>query len=244
VTINAPALSSIVELRQYTLHPDERDVLIDLFDSAFIESQEVLGMRVIGQFRDVDDPDRFVWLRGFSDMTSRADSLQAFYGGPVWKANRDVANATMIDSDNVLLLHPAHPGSGFAPDARLRPPPGTGGAGDGMVVVTVYPLDAPAGSGTSDYFERTLAPLLRSAGAAVLGSFVTEESANTFPALPIRENENVFVWLAGFHDAKTALALSVPDSEIPGASGSPQRLRLTPTARSLLTGSSRPCSAT
>ena len=41
----------IVELRQYTLHPGKRDVLIDLFDREFVESQEALGMKVIGQFR-------------------------------------------------------------------------------------------------------------------------------------------------------------------------------------------------
>src|SRR5437773_842113 len=73
----------IVELRQYTLHPGKRDVLIDLFDREFVESQEALGMKVIGQFRDLDDPDRFVWLRGFRDMASRAKALQDFYGGPI-----------------------------------------------------------------------------------------------------------------------------------------------------------------
>ena len=51
-------------------------------------------MRIIGQFRDLDNPDRFVWLRGFPDMATRAQVLQAFYGGPVWKAHRDIANAT------------------------------------------------------------------------------------------------------------------------------------------------------
>src|SRR6266576_5385396 len=103
---------SVVELRQYTLYPGKRDVLIDLFDREFIEPQEAIRIRVIGQFRDVDDPDRFVWLRGFRDMASRAKALQDFYGGPVWKAHREAANATMVDSDNVLLLRPALPTSG------------------------------------------------------------------------------------------------------------------------------------
>ncbi len=58
-------------------------MLIDLFDREFIESQEELGMRVLGQFRDLSRPDRFVWLRGFPDMSSRRDALAAFYGGPV-----------------------------------------------------------------------------------------------------------------------------------------------------------------
>ena len=104
----------IVELRQYTLHSGKRDVLVELFDREFVESQEGLGMKVIGQFRDVDNPDRFVWLRGFRDMASRAQALKDFYGGPVWKAHREAANATMIDSDNVLLLHPGNPTSGFS----------------------------------------------------------------------------------------------------------------------------------
>ena len=35
----------IVELRQYTLHPGQRDVLIDLFDREFVESQEAPDLR-------------------------------------------------------------------------------------------------------------------------------------------------------------------------------------------------------
>ena len=101
----------VVELRQYTLVPGARETLIELFEREFIETQEAAGMTVIGQFRDLNNPDRFVWLRGFSDMDARATQLQAFYSGPVWKAHRDAANATMIDSDNVLLLRPASPTS-------------------------------------------------------------------------------------------------------------------------------------
>jgi hypothetical protein len=234
-------LSPIVELRQYTLHPGKRDVLIDLFDREFVESQEAVGMRVIGQFRDVDDPDRLVWLRGFEDMTTRAESLQAFYGGPVWKAHREAANATMIDSDNVLLLRPARVGSGFSSDVGSRPPRGATASGPGRVIATIYSLDPSAGNAMLDYFEHTLAPVLTAAGAAVLGIFVTETSTNTFPALPIRENENAFVWFAGLVDATAELDLA--DGSAPGVTTPPQRLRLVPTDRSLLTGRSRPCPA-
>src|SRR6184192_2568977 len=84
-----PLCCPVVELRQYTLHPGQRDVLIDLFDREFVETQEAAGMRIIGQFRDLDHPDRFVWLRGFRDMTSRAKALTDFYGGPVWKTRSE-----------------------------------------------------------------------------------------------------------------------------------------------------------
>src|SRR4051794_14599882 len=97
---------AVVELRQYTLHPGKRDILIQLFDRELVETQDATGMVVLGQFRDLDDPDRFVWLRGFADMESRRAALAEFYGGPAWKMHAAAANATMIDSDNVLLLQP------------------------------------------------------------------------------------------------------------------------------------------
>src|SRR5512133_2466430 len=114
----------VVELRQYTLRPGQRDVLIDLFDRHFVESQEAEGMAIVGQFRDLDDPDRFVWIRGFDSMPSRARALAAFYGGPAWKANHAEANATMTDSDNVLLLRPVSARSGFPGPAAARLPAG------------------------------------------------------------------------------------------------------------------------
>src|SRR5471030_240697 len=95
---NAPP---IIELRQYLLQPCRRDDLIELFDREFVETQEAVGIDVVGQFCDLDRPDYFVWLRSFDYMESRSHSLAAFYGVPVWGAHRDAANATMIDSDNV-----------------------------------------------------------------------------------------------------------------------------------------------
>src|SRR5215471_17664940 len=89
--------SPIVELRQYTLQPGQRDVLIELFERAFIEAQEAGGATVIGQFRDVENPNRFVWLRGFPDMDKRLAMLQAFYVGSPWQKQRAEANVTLVD---------------------------------------------------------------------------------------------------------------------------------------------------
>ena len=52
----ATAEDTIFELRQYTLHPGQRDILVDVFDDNFVEGQEATGMRIIGQYRDLDDP--------------------------------------------------------------------------------------------------------------------------------------------------------------------------------------------
>ena len=94
----------IVELRQYTLHPGRRDELIELFERELLAPQEAVGMRVVGTFRDQARPNVFVWIRSFPDMAARRASLEAFYFGSVWRAHRDAANATMVDSDDVLLL--------------------------------------------------------------------------------------------------------------------------------------------
>jgi hypothetical protein len=237
----------IVELRQYTLHTGKREVLIDLFDREFIESQEALGMMVLGQFRDIDDPDRFVWLRGFRDMPARAKGLSAFYGGPVWQKHREVANTTMIDSDNVLLLRPVGSETGFLPRMQPRPPAGTSGDGAGIVIATIYSLQARAESDVVDHFSRMVRPALIAASATLLAFFVTDGRPNNFPALPVREDENVLVWVTGFADAMTGIqwstdhnnAVEAWGAEVLGLKGPPQRLRLTPTARSSLTGASQ-----
>ena len=89
--------SPVVELRQYTLRPGQRDVLIDLFDREFIESQEAEGMAIVGQFRDLDDPDRFVWIRGFPSMPARARALASFYGGIDQALRRELAAVSVAD---------------------------------------------------------------------------------------------------------------------------------------------------
>ena len=236
----------IVELRQYTLHPGKRHVLVDLFDREFIEPQEALGMKIIGQFRDVDNRNRFVWLRGFPDMASRAQALQDFYGGPVWKAHREAANATMVDSDNVLLLRPALPTSGFSLNGRHRPASPANAVPKEVVVATIYYFDAPPDAGFVDFFEQTLMQAVSDTGASTFAYLVTEDSENTFPALPVREGENVFVWFSRFNDPAAyelyvaALARSrrwrgeISKELARRLKRAPEVLRLSPTARSRL----------
>ena len=236
----------IVELRQYTLYPGQRDVVIDLFDREFVESQEALGIKVIGQFRDLDNPNRFVWLRGFRDMPSRAQALTDFYGGPVWKAHREAANATMIDSDNVLLLCPAKPTSGFSFGNKERSPVGAKETRRELAVATIYYFDAPVDAAFVQFFERTVKPAVIGSGATVLAFLVTEHSENTFPALPVRQGENVFVWFARFNDA---VAYECPIAALTQSprwrdeiskeltrrlKREPEILKLSPTMRSLL----------
>ncbi|MFT3894017.1 MAG: NIPSNAP family protein [Anaerolineales bacterium] len=239
--------SPIVELRQYTLHPSKRETLIELFDREFVETQEAVGMQVIGQFRNLDDPDQFVWLRGFNTMSAREQSLHAFYSGPIWKAHRDAANSTMIDSDNVLLLHPARQTSGFSLNGN-RPPTNSAVEQNGFVAATIYSFNKPVDPDFINYFENTIHPVLMEKEFHLLAYFVTEDSPNTFPALPVREGEHVFVWFAGFQDQDayerhtaelnqtTLWSQDISKYLKRRLIKAPEVLRLTPTPRSRLTG--------
>ncbi len=162
----------IVELRRYTLREGRRDELIDLFDREFVETQEELGMAVLGQFRDLDRPDRFVWLRGFPDMPSRREALTAFYTGHVWAAHGPAANATMLDSDDVLLLREIVPVPVF--DRGAADP-------ETVLYATIWYWPGPFGDHVPSSDE-TLA-VLRS-----------EYAENDFPRLPVRD-EHALVWL-------------------------------------------------
>lgn len=154
--------SGVIELRQYTLHPGRRDELVTLFEREFIETQAAVGLQVLGIFCDAERPDRFVWFRGFADLAARGAGLAAFYGGPVWLAHRSAANATMIDSDDVLLLRPLT----AWPDAA---------AAAGPWFATVCLLhEAP---------DDTLRDALRAAAGCWLE---TEPADNNFPRLPVR----------------------------------------------------------
>ena len=194
------ASPGVVELRRYTLQRGRRDALIDLFERAFVEPQEACGMHLLGQFRDLDDDDRFVWLRGFTDMDSRAQALARFYGGPVWQAHRAAANATMIDSDDVLLLRPLIAGSGLAAKAE-RAAMGQAPRASGLVTAMTWHLSAPLDAALAATIARSLLPALREAGARVLATYASEYAENTFPALPVREGEHVLVCLCAFADA-------------------------------------------
>jgi hypothetical protein len=235
---------SVFELRQYTLHPGQRDVLIELFDREFIEAQEAAGMRLFGQFRDRDRPDRFVWIRAFADMEVRQRALTAMYSGPVWKAHGRKAAATMIDADDVLLLRPVDPAAGFK-DLPPRAPVGASAPAGSLVTATVYHLRDSTAGVFPMFFRETLQPALRGAGVVPLATFETEHATNTYPALPVREGEHVYVWFASFKNpaAHAAFVERLSRSRSwkqanaalePYLKSPTQELRLEPTARSLL----------
>jgi hypothetical protein len=188
----------VVEMRQYTTLPGKRDALIALYEKAFIESQEAAGISLPGQFRVAGFPNRFDWLQGFSDMPARKRDFETFYHGSAWKKYRRLVNALLLENGNVILLQPAHDGSGF-PKSPPRPPRGPSVEPKGLVVATIYYLFSYSGAQFDKLFERSVRRVVRDNGARVLATFITDHSPNNFPILPVRTDVNLFVWFACYN---------------------------------------------
>ena len=185
-------------------------------------------------------------------MARRPRALSDYYAGLAWKEHSVIANSTIIDSGNVLLLRPAKPNAGFS-NAEIevalvrRRPPTARGPGLGLISANIVYLRKQTPASFVDYFERNVRPLHEAAGAWVVAKYVSEDSANNFPQFPIRENERVFVWFSRFANQEAFeryqrnLAASRTWHLINGRlsvwTGRPiETLRLIPTARSLLHG--------
>lgn len=147
----------------------------------------------------------------------------------------------MVDSDNVLLLKPARPQSGFALAGLRR----DAGSKAQLYVATIYYLEPAAITPFLDWFELAMAPQMRAAHGAPIASFVTEFSPNTFPRLPVRD-ASVFVVFQRFADVAAHQAYlqrvhqlgdwreQAPAEVLRQFGRRPEVLRLEPTSRSLL----------
>jgi hypothetical protein len=238
---------NVLELRQYTLYPGRQELFVDLFDRVFADPLDATGMTVVGQFRDLDRPDRFVWMRGFRTMAARAQELAAFYDSDLWHAHRSEANASIADSDNVLLLEAASPSSQFK-NVPPRAPAADTTASSGLFVVTLYDTKPETLAAFGVLFERSLRARLEAAGGATLATYVTSTQPNNFPRLPIRAGEHIYVWVARFKDTGAYAAYQKrleadrwwSHKLWPAArdqlNREPEVLRLTPTPRSRLRG--------
>lgn len=222
--MNSP-LCTVIELRRYRMQAGRRDELIELFEREFIATQQAVGLHVLGIFREPREPERFTWLRGFADMAARAAGLAAFYDGPVWRAHRSAANATIVDSDDVLLLRPS-PG---LPGLRLREPAGTNTPRPWCAIELA--LLQPADDALREAVSRNWLPALAQCGAQDAAVLETEPTPNNVPRLPVRSDGPKLVLLAA--------GLSAADPVPPAVlgrflAGPPKVLELAPTVRSPL----------
>ncbi len=96
--LNANQNIKIIELRNYLVRQGRRDEFINLFEENFVQSQNILGGYILGQYRVKGADDNFFWIRGFRDMPARYKFLNDFYyGSPAWKQHKSEANSMLLN---------------------------------------------------------------------------------------------------------------------------------------------------
>jgi hypothetical protein len=97
----------IVEMRTYKLKPGMRGRFLEIFRSKSIPKHLELGMKIVGPFLSVEDPDTFFFMRGFPDLASREPLKASFYEGELWKRELENTLMPMIDTyDDVVVDDP------------------------------------------------------------------------------------------------------------------------------------------
>ena len=102
----------IVEVRSYRIKPGRRAEFIEHFETRAVPAMREYGMKVVGPLLDVENPNKFVFLRSFPSMEERDRMKDAFYEGPVWKNELEAIAMPMLDSYDVILCE-ASPGCVF-----------------------------------------------------------------------------------------------------------------------------------
>jgi hypothetical protein len=102
----------IIEMRTYKVKPGLRDRFIEIFRTRSMPAHAEIGMKILGPFLSLEDPDTFFFMRGFPDLASREPMKAKFYEGDLWKRELEDVLLPMIDHYDVVLVDD--------PDGRIR----------------------------------------------------------------------------------------------------------------------------
>ena len=102
----------IVEMRTYHTKPGMRARFLEIFRTKSVPAHDEIGMKILGPFLSVEDPDTFFFMRGFPDLESREPMKAKFYGGALWKNELEAVLMPMLEKYEVVLVED--------PDGRIR----------------------------------------------------------------------------------------------------------------------------
>ncbi len=94
----------IIEMRTYKLKPGKRAEFLDIFRTRSVPAHDEIGMRIVGPFLSIEDPDTFFFMRGFPDLASREPMKAKFYEGELWKRELENVLMPMIEKYEVVLV--------------------------------------------------------------------------------------------------------------------------------------------
>ena len=66
----------IVEVRSYRIKPGRREEFIKFFETRSVPALRAHGMQILGPLLDLENPNKFVWLRSFPSLEERDRMLE------------------------------------------------------------------------------------------------------------------------------------------------------------------------
>ena len=97
----------IIEMRTYKTKPGKRSQFLEVFRSKSIPAHLEIGMKILGPFLSVEDPDTFFFMRGFPDLPSREPMKAKFYEGELWKSELEGVLMPMLEKYEVVVVEDA-----------------------------------------------------------------------------------------------------------------------------------------
>jgi heme-degrading monooxygenase HmoA len=94
----------IIEMRTYKLKPGKRTEFLDIFQTRSMPAHSEIGMKILGPWLSIEDPDTFFFMRGFPDLASREPMKAKFYEGELWKSELEQVLMPMIEKYDVVLV--------------------------------------------------------------------------------------------------------------------------------------------
>jgi hypothetical protein len=94
----------IIEMRTYKTKLGRRSQFLEIFRSKSIPAHKEIGMKILGPFLSVEDPDTFFFMRGFPDLPSREPMKAKFYEGELWKGELENVLLAMLEKYEVVVV--------------------------------------------------------------------------------------------------------------------------------------------
>jgi hypothetical protein len=94
----------IIEMRTYKTRPGKRDEFLEIFRTRSMPAHAAIGMKILGPFLSLEDPDTFFFMRGFPDLSSREPMKAKFYEGELWKRELEDRLMPMLEKYDVVLV--------------------------------------------------------------------------------------------------------------------------------------------
>jgi len=91
-------------MRTYKLKPGKRPEFLEIFRTKSIPAHDEIGMKILGPFLSIEEPDTFFFMRGFPDLPSREPMKAKFYEGKLWKEELENVLMAMIEKYEVVLV--------------------------------------------------------------------------------------------------------------------------------------------